>query len=138
MNCAGAGTSIAWAQNAVAALEANYAPRPYVWCSGTALVKDLRGVKAGTAVDSYLFSPAVEDLPTLYGAAGFLAPALTAGTVHVYSPSACYVVNRTSALEIEINRARLFDSDRSEMRLRSRLDYFFPYATAVAKGTAIP
>jgi hypothetical protein len=58
-----------------------------------------------------MFSPNSPDLPVLYGAGGYLASALVAGTVHVYSPSSCYVVNRTSALEIEINRARLFDSD---------------------------
>ena len=76
----------------------------------------------GSSVDSLMFPPTSEDLPTLYGARGYLAPALAGGTAYIYSPSSCYVVNRTTGFDIEINRARLFDSDRSEMRLRARLD----------------
>ena len=72
------------------------------------------------------------------GATGYLAPALNAGTAYVYSPSSCFTVNRTAQFDVEINRARLFDSDRSEMRLKDRLDFFFPYSGAICRGTAIP
>jgi hypothetical protein len=68
------------------------------------MVKNLRGVKAGSSVDSYMFPPTSQDLPTLYGARGFLAPALAAGTAYVYSPPRCYVVNRTTGFDFEINR----------------------------------
>lgn len=85
-----------------------------------------------------MFPVSSPDLPSLYGATGFLAQAVTGGTAYVYSPAACYIVNRTSEFDIEINRARLFDSDRSEMRLRARLDYFFPYSGAICRGTGVP
>lgn len=138
INAAGAGTSIAWAGSVIATLESSYAPGPYAYVAGTALVRNLRTIKAGSTVDSLLFPPSSADLPTLWGATGYAAPAIAAGTLYVYSPAACYVVNRTSGLDIEINRARLFDSDRSEMRLRARLDYLWPYPTAICRGTGVP
>jgi hypothetical protein len=33
---------------------------------------------------------------------------------------------------------RLFDSDRSEMRLKARMDFLFPYSAAICRGTAVP
>lgn len=75
------------------------------------------------------------------GCPGLVAPHLAAGTAYFYSPSQCYVVNRTSGFEIEIDRSRLFNSDESEMRLKARLDFFFPYSGstgAIVKGTAVP
>ena len=95
VTAAAANTSIAWAGSAVAFLESGYAPRPYVYVGGTSLAKDIRQIKAGTAYDPYLFPVGCEALPSLYGAEGFLAPALAAGTAYVYSPSSCFVVNRT-------------------------------------------
>ena len=138
VSAAAANTSIAWAGSAIAFLESGYAPRPYVYVGGTSLAKDIRQIKAGTAYDPYLFPVGSEALPSLYGAEGFLAPALAAGTAYVYSPSSCFVVNRTQTFDVEINRARLFDSDRSEMRLKARLDFLFPYSAAICRGTAVP
>lgn len=109
VSAAAANTSIAWAGSAIAFLESGYAPRPYVYVGGTSLAKDIRQIKAGTAYDPYLFPVGSEALPSLYGAEGFLAPALAAGTAYVYSPSSCFVVNRTQTFDVEINRARLFD-----------------------------
>jgi hypothetical protein len=85
-----------------------------------------------------LFPVGSEALPSLYGAEGFLAPALAAGTAYFYSPSSCFVVNRTQAFDVEVNRMRLFDSDRSEMRLKARMDFLFPYSAAICRGTAVP
>ena len=138
VSAAAANTSIAWAGSAIAFLESGYAPRPYVYVGGTSLAKDIRQIKAGTAYDPYLFPVGSEALPSLYGAEGFLAPALAAGTAYVYSPSSCFVVNRTQTFDVEINRARLFDCDRSEMRLKARLDFLFPYSAAICRGTAVP
>jgi hypothetical protein len=65
-------------------------------------------------------------------------PHLAARTAYIYSPSSCWVVNRTSRFDVEIDRSRLFHTDSSEMRLRARLDFFFPYTGAIARGTAVP
>ena len=111
---------------------------PYVWVSGTALVKNLRQVKAGSSVDRYMFRPTSEALPTLYGAGGYLAPALAAGTAYVYSPSSCFsLTGRRTSTSRSTGRG-WFDYDQSEMRLRARLDFFFPYPGAICRGTAIP
>jgi HK97 family phage major capsid protein/HK97 family phage prohead protease len=138
VSAAAANTNIAWAGSAIAFLESGYAPRPYVYVGGTSLAKDIRAIKAGTAYDPYLFPVGSEALPSLYGAEGFLAPALAAGTAYFYSPSSCFVVNRTQAFDVEVNRMRLFDSDRSEMRLKARMDFLFPYSAAICRGTAVP
>jgi hypothetical protein len=84
------------------------------------------GVGTGGTVDEYLFGIGSEETPTVWGARGYTAPHLTAGTAYVYSPNACYVVNRTSGFDIEIDRSRLFNIDSSETRFRARLDFFFP------------
>ncbi len=138
VNASTAASSITWAGSAVAALEAGYAPRPYVYVGGTSLAKDLRQVRGGTANDAYLFPVGSEDMPTIYGASGYVAPALNGGTAYFYAPSCCYLISRTQQFDVEVNRARLFDSDRSEMRLRARLDYFFPFPQAIVRGTAVP
>ena len=91
VNASSANTSIGFAGSAVAALEAGFAPRPYVYVGGTSLIKDLRQIKAGTSYDAPLFPPTSEDLPALYGASGYLAPAITAGTCYFYWPSSCFV-----------------------------------------------
>ena len=124
MNASTANTSIGFAGSAVAALEAGFAPRPYVYVGGTSLEGPAPD-KAGTSYDAPLFPPTSEDLPALDGASGYHAPAITAGTCYFYSPSSAFVVNRLPDFQIEVNRGRLFDSDRSEMRLRMRLDYFY-------------
>ena len=138
VNASAAATNVLWAGSAIAALEAGYAPRPYAYVAGTSLIKDLRQVKAGTAFDVPLVWPTSGDVPSLYGATGYLAPGISAGTCYFYSPSSCYLINRLQNFEIEVNRWRLFDSDRSEMRLRMRTDFFWPYASAIARGTGIP
>ena len=140
VNASAANTSYLWAGSAVAYLEGQNAPRPFAFVGGSALVRDLRQVVVGTATP--LVPPATGGsdgaIPTLYGATGYMANGLAGGTAYVYSPSSCYLVNRTSGFDIEINRARLFDSDRSEMRLRARLDYLFPYPGSICRGTAVP
>jgi hypothetical protein len=121
-------------------LESNSAPRPYAYVGGANLARHLRETRVGTGgtVDEYLFPIGSEELPSIWGARGFVAPHLAAGTAYVYSPSACFVVNRTSGFDIEIDRSRLFNIDSSEMRLRARLDFFFPYTNAITRGTAVP
>lgn len=140
VNASAANTSYLWAGSAVAYLEAQNAPRPYAFVGGSALVRDLRQVVVGTATPRVPPASGGGDgaIPTLYGAAGYMTNGLAGGTAYVYSPSSCYLINRTAAFDVEINRARLFDSDRSELRLKARLDYLFPYPGAICRGTAVP
>lgn len=138
VNAAAANTSLGWAGSAIANLEAQNAPRPYAYVGGSALIRDMRQVTYGTVTPYFVFPPSVAELPQIWGADGYLANGLAGGTCYVYSPSSCYVINRTSQFDVEINRARLFDSDRSEIRLRARLDYFYPYPGAICRGTGVP
>jgi HK97 family phage major capsid protein len=139
VNVSAAATSVAWAGSAIALLEAANAPRPYAIAGAAQLWKNTRLAKLGTSYDAPVVNPTSSgDVPALYGAQGYTANALTGGTAYIYSPSSCYVVNRYQEFMVEINRLRLFDSDRSEMRLKARLDVFFPYVAAAVKGTAVP
>ena len=122
----------------IAALEAQNPPRPYAYVGGSALIRDMRQVTYGTVTPYFEFPPTSAELPQIWGADGYLANGLAGGTCHVYSPSSCYVVNRTSQFDVEVNRARLFDSDRSEIRLGARLDYLYPYPGAICRGTGVP
>ena len=140
-NASTTATSLAWGGSAISALETANAPRPYAYVGGAALAKHLRNVRvdSGGTVGPYAFPTSAEALPMIWGAEGFLANGLAGGTAYVYSPSSCYVVNRTSGFDIEVDRSRLFNSDESEMRLRARLDFLYPFGTATAvRGTAIP
>jgi hypothetical protein len=47
-------------------------------------------------------------------------------------------VNRIAAFDIEVDRSRLFDRDMSEMRLKARVDFAYPYSTAINRATAVP
>jgi HK97 family phage major capsid protein len=141
VNMAGLSTgNILSAGTAIATLEANSAPRPYVYAGAANLTRRLREVRVGSGgnVDAFLFPVGSDDVPTLWGAPGYVAPHLAAGTAYLYSPSSCYVVNRTQGFDIEIDRSRLFHTDSSEMRLRARLDFFYPYPGAIVRGTAVP
>jgi HK97 family phage major capsid protein len=141
VNAAGLSTgSVLWAGTAIANLEGNSAPRPYAYVGGTSLIRRLREVRTGSGgtVDEFLFPVGSEDLPSLWGARGFIAPHLAGGTAYIYSPSSMYLVNRVSAFDIEVDRSRLFDRDMSEMRLRARVDVAVPYPTSVQRGTGVP
>ncbi|MGZ4214924.1 MAG: hypothetical protein ACXVHB_22115 [Solirubrobacteraceae bacterium] len=138
VNAAAANTSLGWAGSAIANLEAQNAPRPYAYVGGSALIRDLMQVTYGTVTPYYVFPPTAAELPDIGGASGYLANGLAGGTAYVFSPISCSVINRTSQFDVEINRARLLDSDRSEIRLRARLDYFFPYPGAICRGTGVP
>jgi HK97 family phage major capsid protein len=138
VNASAAATSLGWAGSAIANLESANAARPFAIVGGSALVRDLRQVTYGTTIPEYVFPPTSGDMPTIWGAQTYMANGLAGGTVYAYSPSSCYIVNRTTQFDVEINRARLFDSDRSEIRLRARLDYFFPYSGAICRGTGVP
>ena len=140
VDASGAATSIAWALNAAGTLEALNAPRPYAIAGPAALARHIRGVRVDTGgtVGPYLFSPTSGGLPEIWGMQPYINSSLSAGTLHAYSPSACYLVNRTQGFDIEVDRSRLFNSDESEMRLRARVDVLFPYKSAVCRGTGVP
>ena len=126
--------------SAVKFLEGNAATRPYAYVGRQNLsfrLRQLRTGTGGTALD-YAFPIGTEELPSIWGAKGYVAPHLHSGTVYMYSPSDCYVVNRTSGFDIEIDRSRLFHTDQSEMRLKARLDFFYPYTGSIWRGTAVP
>jgi hypothetical protein len=53
-------------------------------------------------------------------------------------PASMYLVNRIAAFDIEVDRSRLFDRDMSEMRLKARVDFAYPYPTAINRATAVP
>jgi len=131
---------ITWAGSAIALLEGASAPRPYTYVGGTALVRRLREVRVGSGgnTDAFLFPVGTEEIPSLWGARGRIAPHLNGGTAYFYSPSSCYLINRTAQFDIEVDRSRLFHQDMSEMRVKARLDFAFPYPAAIARGTAIP
>jgi HK97 family phage major capsid protein len=142
-NVSAAGLSsgdIRFAGTAVVTLEGNSAPRPYTWVGGTSMVRRLREVRVGSggAVDEYLFPVGSEEVPPLWGASGFIAPHLNGGTAYFFSPSSMYLVNRIAAFDIEVDRSRLFDRDMSEMRLKARVDFAYPYPTAINRATAVP
>jgi HK97 family phage major capsid protein/HK97 family phage prohead protease len=135
-----AANNLKWAGSAIKFLEGNAAPRPYAYVGAENLGYRLREMRVGTngtALD-YAFPIGAEEMPSLWGASGYIQPLLHAGTVYVYSPSSCFVVNRTSGFDVEVDRSRLFHTDQSEMRLRARLDIFTPYSSAVWRGTAFP
>jgi HK97 family phage major capsid protein len=140
VNASAAATSITWGASAISTLEAANAPRPYSYAGAANLPKHLRGVRvdSGGTVGPYLFPVGDEELPVLWGARGYVNSALASGTAYVYSPSSCFVVNRVNQFDIEVDRSRLFHIDSSEMRLKARLDFFFPYPTAIVRGTAVP
>jgi hypothetical protein len=140
VNASAAATNIAFAGSAISLLEGANAPRPYAYVGSSNLPRHLREVRvdSGGTVGPYLFGVGEEELPTVWGARGYVNSALAAGTAYFYSPSACFVVNRTQGFDIEVDRSRLFHTDMSEMRLRARLDYFWPYPSAIVKGTAVP
>jgi HK97 family phage major capsid protein len=141
VNAAGLSTgSILWGGTAIATLEGAAVPRPYTYAGGTSLIRRLREVRVGAGgnVDGFLYPPTSGDVPPLWGATGSVAPHLSGGTAYFYSPSSMYLVNRVSAFDIEVDRSRLFDRDMSEMRLKARVDFAFPYPTAIVRGTAVP
>lgn len=141
VNAAGLSTgSVLWAGTAIATLEGAAAPRPYTYVGGTSLVRRLREVRVGSGgnVDEFLFPPTSEEVPSLWGATGRLAPHLNGGTSYFYSPSSCYLVNRIAQFDIEVDRSRLFHQDMSEMRVKARLDFAYPYPGTIVRGTAVP
>ncbi len=127
VNASTAATSAQWISSAMGTLEAANAPRPYAYVGGAALPKAMRSVRTDTGgtVGPFTFNPSDGALPTVWGANGYVANGLAGGTAYVYSPELCYLVNRTSGFDIEVDRSRLFNLDMSEMRLRARLDYLW-------------
>ena len=90
-------------------------------------------------VDSLLFPPSCRDLPTLWGATWLSRSRDRGGHARTCTRRMRATwCSHDSSFDVEINRARLFDSDRSEMRLRARLDYLYPYPGSIARGTGIP
>lgn len=141
VNATGLSTgSVLWAGTAVANLEGNSAPRPYAYTGGTSLVRRLRETRVGSGgnTDAFLFPVGTDELPSLWGARGLIAPHLNGGTAYFFSPSSMYLVNRVAAFDIEVDRSRLFHQDMSEMRLKARVDFAFPYPTSIVRGTAVP
>jgi hypothetical protein len=104
--------NLLWAGTAISFLESNAAPRPYVHVGAPNCARRLRELRVGSGgtVDEFLFPVGTEEVPSVWGARGYVAPHLAAGTAYIYSPSSCHVVNRTSGFDIEIDRSRLSTS----------------------------
>ena len=105
-----------------------------------ALAKPLRNVRvdSGGTVGPYAFDTGSDSLPTIWGAQGFLANGLAGGTAYVVRTGHCYLVNRTSAFDIQVDRSRLFNSDESEMRLQRPPRLLLPVQRRIVRGTAVP
>ena len=57
-------------------------------------------------------------------------------SAYIFAPSQLYVVRR-SDVEFEVDRSRLFNSDQTEVRIKTRLDLLAPNAKAIVRASGI-
>ena len=144
----GSFTNIDWVASAIAKLETENVPGPYVMVTHPRTVKRFRTIKTGVAssVEPLLEGPlAGQDIPlSVYGVRVYSSSQLAvnegAGTnensAYIYAPSQLHVVRR-SDVEFEADRSRLFNSDQSEVRIKTRLDLLAPNPKAIVRASGI-
>jgi uncharacterized protein len=144
----GSFTDLDWVATAIQKLETENVSGPYVLVTHPRTLKRLRTIKVGTAssVEPLLEGPlAGQDIPfSVYGVPVVSSSQLSivegVGTnensAYIYAPSQLYCVRRSDVV-FEVDRSRLFNSDQSEVRIKTRLDLLCPNPKSIVRASGI-